>query len=70
MKRVRCEIPFHMNATDKDYVPGDTLEVDDNTISRMYAVNANLVTVLGEVEETPEEVENTPQKRRSKKPKE
>lgn len=67
MKRVKVEIPFHMIATDTDHVPGDVIEVSEEQLARIRAVNVNMVSVLADVEETaPKPV----QKRKPKKPKE
>ena len=64
MKRVKVEIPFHMIATDTDHVPGDVIEVSEEQLARIRAVNVNMVSVLADVEEKPV------QKRKPKKPKE
>lgn len=76
MKRVKVEIPFHMIATDTDHVPGDVIEVSEEQLARIRAVNVNMVSVLADVEEEPVQEETTeeepvqPKKRKPKKPKE
>lgn len=74
MKRVKVEIPFHMIATNTDHVPGDVIEVSEEQLARIRAVNVNMVSVLVDVEEEPvqeETAEGKPvQKRKPKKPKE
>lgn len=72
MKRVKVEIPFHMIATDTDHVPGDVIEVSEEQLARIRAVNVNMVSVLADVEEKPvqETVQEAPKKRKPKKPKE
>lgn len=77
MKRVRVLIPFHMLATDTDHDPGEVIEVSEEQLTKIRAVNVNMVEVMGEVEEaTPVEDEPTidepvevekPKKRKSKK---
>ena len=80
MKRVKVEIPFHMIATNTDHVPGDVIEVSEEQLARIRAVNVNMVSVLADVEEKPVQEEPTeetveeepvqPKKRKPKKPKE
>lgn len=82
MKRVKVEIPFHMIATNTDHVPGDVIEVSEEQLARIRAVNVNMVSVLADVEEKPEQEETAeetteekpeqeaPKKRKPKKPKE
>lgn len=80
MKRVKVEIPFHMIATNTDHVPGDVIEVSEEQLARIRAVNVNMVSVLADVEEEPVQEETTeetveeepvqPKKRKPKKPKE
>ena len=80
MKRVKVEIPFHMIATDTDHVLGDVIEVSEEQLARIRAVNVNMVSVLADVEEEPVQEETTeetveeepvqPKKRKPKKPKE
>lgn len=81
MKRVKVEIPFHLIATNTVHVPGDVIEVSEEQLARIKAVNINMVSVLGDVEEpvqeenaeetTEEEPEQeAPKKRKPKKPKE
>lgn len=53
MKRVEVNIPFHMSATDTDYVQGDIIEVSEETLAKIQSINANMVFVLGDVEKKP-----------------
>lgn len=53
MKRCEVLVPFHMIATNTDYVPGDVIEVSDEQLAKIKAVNVNMVLVLGEVEAKP-----------------
>lgn len=62
MKRVEVLIPFHMAATNTDHVPGDVIEVSEEQLAKIRAVNVNMVSVLGDVEE-----QEQPAKRKSKK---
>lgn len=52
MKLVRVLIPFHMSATNTDHVPNDEIEVTDEQLAKIRAINVNMVEVLGEAEET------------------
>lgn len=47
--RVKVEIPFHRLQTDTDQAHGDILEVSEEELARIKAVNINMVSVLGEV---------------------
>lgn len=49
MKRVRVLIPFHSRATNKDHSVGDIIEVTDEQLTEIRAVNVNMVLVLGDV---------------------
>ena len=49
MKRVEVMIPFHMSATDTDHVPGDVIEVTEETLANLRKINVNMVLVLGDV---------------------
>ena len=49
MKRVEVLIPFHCKATNKEYIKGDVIEVTDERLAEIKAVNVNMVLVLGEV---------------------
>ena len=53
MKKVRVEIPFHMSATKTDHIPGDIIEVAEETLAKICEVNINMVSVLGDAEEKP-----------------
>ena len=61
MKKVRVLIPFHSEVTGKDHVPDDIIELTDEQIEAVRAVNVNMVLVLGDAEEKP--------KTKAKKPK-
>jgi hypothetical protein len=63
MKRVEVLLPFHMIATNTDHVPGDVIEVSDEQLTKIKAVNVNMVNVLGEADEPVEK----PKKRKTKK---
>ncbi len=69
MKRVKVEIPFHLIATNTVHVPGDVIEVSEEQLARIRAVNINMVSVLGDVEE-PVQEEPVQKKRKPRKPKE
>lgn len=49
MKRVRVLIPFHSMATNKDHKVDDIIEVTDEQLANIRAVNVNMVLVLGDV---------------------
>jgi hypothetical protein len=49
MKRVRVLIPFHSRATNKDLEVDDIIEVTDEQLANIRAVNVNMVLVLGDV---------------------
>lgn len=55
MKRVQVLIPFYMKATNTEHIPGDIIEVSEETLDKIKAVNVNMVQVLGDVEEVIEE---------------
>lgn len=44
--RVKVEIPFHLIATDTDHVPGDVIEVSEEQLAKIRAVNVNMVSVM------------------------
>ena len=48
--RVEVLLPFHMAATDTDHVPGDIIEVSEEQLAKIRAINVNMVLVLGEAE--------------------
>ena len=50
MLRVEVLIPFHRLETDTDHVPGDKIEVSEEELARIRAVNVNMVAVISEVE--------------------
>ena len=58
MLRVEVEIPFHRRETDTDCDRGDVIEVSEEELARILAVNVNMVSVVGEAEK--------PKRRKSK----
>lgn len=50
--RVKVEIPFHFTDLNADLVKDDEIEVNEQQLARIRAVNINMVSVIGEVEET------------------
>lgn len=48
MKRVKVLIPFHSKALNKDLVTDDVIEISDEQLASIRAVNVNMVLVLGE----------------------
>lgn len=50
MKKVEVLIPFHNADTKVNQVPGDVIEVSDEKLAKIKAINVNMVLVLGEVE--------------------
>ena len=51
MKRVKVLISFSDKVTGKDYNANDIIEVSDERLAEIKAVNVNMVLVLGEVEQ-------------------
>ena len=51
MKLVEVLIPFHMNATNTDHKPGDTIEVSEVQLAKIRAVNVNMVSVIADITE-------------------
>ena len=51
MKRVEVLIPFHNSDTKVDQVVGDVLNVSEERLAEIRAINVNMVQVLGDVEE-------------------
>ena len=49
MLRVEVLIPFHSRATNKDHIKGDIIEITEEQLADIRAVNVNMVLVLGEV---------------------
>ena len=49
MLRVEVLIPFHSRATNKDHIKGDIIEITEEQLAEIRAVNGNMVLVLGEV---------------------
>ena len=43
-------IPFHRSLDDKDYFPGDLIEIGQDELAKIKAINVNMVV---EVEEKP-----------------
>jgi hypothetical protein len=68
MKRVEVLIPFHMNATNTFHVPGDVIEVSEDTLAKIREVHPNMVLVVADVEEpVQDEKPEQPKKRKTKK---
>lgn len=63
MKRAEVLIPFRMAATDTDHVPGDIIEVSEEQLAKIRAVNVNMVLVIGDA---PEKEPEKPKKRKAK----
>jgi hypothetical protein len=53
MKRVKVLIPFQDKVTGKDHSADDVIEVSDERLAEIKAVNVNMVLVIGEVEPKP-----------------
>jgi hypothetical protein len=51
MKRVEVLIPFHNSDTKVDQVVGDVLNVSEERLAEIRAINVNMVQVLSDVEE-------------------
>lgn len=49
MKRVKVLIPFHNKDTNVDQVAGDIIEVSDEKLASIKAINVNMVLVLEDV---------------------
>ena len=49
MKRVEVLIPFHNKDTNVDQVAGDIIEVSDEKLASIKAINVNMVLVLEDV---------------------
>ena len=49
MKRVEVLLPFRCKATNKAYVAGDVIEITEERLAEIQAVNINMVLVLGDV---------------------
>ena len=65
MKRCEVLIPFHLKATDTIYVPDDIIEVSEEQLAKIKAIDENMVKVLGDVEEPA--AEEKPKKTRKPK---
>ncbi len=50
-------IPFHRSLDDKDYVPGDLIDISEEELAKIKSINVNMVV----------EVEEKPKKKRTKK---
>ena len=61
MKRVEVLIPFHNKDTNVNQVAGDIIEVSEEKLAGIRAINVNMVLVLGDVEETGDEVPEAPE---------
>ena len=55
MNRVKVLVPFHSKATGEYQVPDDVIEVTDEELAEIRAVNVNMVLVLDESEAKAEE---------------
>ena len=53
MKRVKVLLPFYSKATGKFQEPDDIIEVSDEQLSAIKAVNVNMVLELSEAEDKP-----------------
>ena len=53
MKRVKVLIPFTDRVTGKDHTTDDVIEVSDERLAEIKAVNVNMVLVIGNVEPKP-----------------
>lgn len=49
MKKVRVEIPFYEKTAGKTYKKGDEIEVSEEMLASIRAVNVNMVVVQGDV---------------------
>ena len=67
MKRVKVLIAFHMIATDTDHEPGDVIEVSEEQLAKIRAVNVNMVDVLADADEAAQDKPEPTKKRKSKK---
>lgn len=48
--KVKVLIPFHLSAKNHDCVPGETIDVTDEQLAKIRAINVNMVEVVKEVE--------------------
>jgi hypothetical protein len=48
MKRVKVLIPFTDKVTGKDHITNDIIEVSDERLAEIRAVNVNMVLEIGE----------------------
>lgn len=60
--KCKVEIPFHLIATNTDHVPGDVIEVSEEQLAKIRAVNVNMVSVLDDGEQA-----EKPKAKRTKK---
>lgn len=67
MKRCEVLIPFHLIATDTIHVPGDIIEVSEEQLAKIQAINVDMVAVLGDVEEGEKFSEDEKPKRKKAK---
>lgn len=67
MKRCEVLIPFHLIATDTIHVPGDIIEISEEQLAKIQAINVNMVAVLGDVEEGEKSSEDEKPKRKKAK---
>lgn len=54
MKRVQVLLPFRNVDTNEVHVAGDVIEVSEEKLAKIRAVNVNMVLVLADVEPTEE----------------
>jgi hypothetical protein len=59
MKLCRVLIPFHSLALGRDLSCNDEVELTDEQIANVLAVNVNMVEILGEVEAKPKKKAKT-----------
>lgn len=53
MKRVKVLLPFHDKVTGEDHIADDIIEVSEERLAEIKAVNVNMVLVIGEAESKP-----------------
>lgn len=68
MKRIEVLIPFHMIATNTDHNPGDIIEVSDEQLAKIRAVNINMVSVLADVTEPAADTTAAEPEKKQRKP--
>lgn len=63
MKRVKVLIPFTDKIAGKDRNADDIIEVSDERLAEIKAVNVNMVLVIGDVEPKPKKTANSSKKK-------